>query len=253
MLKQPLKVNGTSISQAEILDELTHHQQADDPWDMAVSTLVVRRLLLDEAQRLGLSADSEEALFALLLQQEVVLPTLTDEECLRHYEKNLNYFKVGASVDADHILIQSTSNVNKEALEKKALAILEEVLLEPDRFAQFAHEYSNCPSSEEGGYLGTLLKGQTVPEFEEVVFRAEVGRVHPALVESRFGFHIVRVQQRVEGEILAYEEVADRIYEALQDLNQNRAWRQYIQHIAKEGDIEGFDYESLMEENLHLG
>lgn len=250
---QPVKVNGTSIREADILSELTNHQEADDPWHMALSTLVVRRLLLDEAERLGLSAGSEEELFTLLLQQEVELPTLNEEECLRHYEQNKAYFEVGASAEVDHILFQSTAAIDQDLLQKKAQELLEKVLAEPDRFGQFARQFSNCPSSEEGGYLGVLLKGQTVPEFEEVIFRAKVGEVHSALVESRFGFHIVKVQKRVDGELLAYDVVADRIHEALKETNKNTVWRQYVQNIAKEAEIEGFDYEALLDENLFLG
>lgn len=250
---QPVKVNGTPILEADILSELTNHQAADDPWQMAISTLVVRRLLLDEAERLGLVAASEEELFSLLLQQEVVLPTLNAEECLRHYQQNTEYFRVGASVEVDHILFQSTPAIDQDLLQKKAQSFLESVLAEPDRFGQFARQYSNCPSSEEGGYLGVLVKGQSVPEFEEVIFRAEVGKVHTALVETRFGFHIVRIQHRVDGEILPYETVADRVAQALQDLNQNTAWRQYIQSLAKDAKIEGFEAPLSIDENVFLG
>lgn len=250
---QPITVNGTTIHEMDILSELTNHQEAADPWDMAVSTLVIRRLLLDEAQRLGLSAASEEELFTLILQQEVSLPTLTEDECLRHYEQNPEYFRVGASAEVDHILLQSTPAIDLDLLQKKAEALLEKVQAEPQRFAQFARQYSNCPSSEEGGYLGTLTKGQTVPEFEEAIFRAKVGQVHSAVVETRFGFHILQVKNRVDGEILAYEVVADRIREALQEINQNTAWRLYTHNLAKEAQIEGFNYEEFFDENVFLG
>ncbi|WP_269902104.1 peptidylprolyl isomerase [Paenalcaligenes faecalis] len=252
MQMQPVKVNGIPIPEADILNEIDHHKEASDPWDMAISTLILRRLLLEEALRLELSAQSEEDLFTLLLQHEVTLPTLNEEECLRHYEQNINYFKVGTAADTDHILFQTTARLDQDALHKKAQQVLDKVLAEPARFGEFARKYSNCPSSEDGGFLGTLQKGQTVPEFEEVIFRAKVGQIHPALVETRFGFHIIRVQQRVEGELLAYEVVADRIREGLKEVNQNTAWRQYIQHLIKEAHIEGFDYESYLDENVFL-
>lgn len=253
MQLQPVKVNGVSIPESAILTELEHHKEADDPLDMAISTLVLRQLLIEEAQRLQLSAESEEELFALVLQKEIELPTLTEAECLRHYEQNPAYFTVGASVEVEHILLQTTPRIDADALYKKAQEVLKEAQTDPTRFGQLARQYSNCPSSEEGGYLGMLPKGQMVPEFEEIVFRAETGQVHPAVVETRFGFHIIRVGKRIEGELLAYEVVAERIHEALQEANQNTAWRQYIQHLIKEAHIEGFDYESYLDENVFLG
>lgn len=69
MQLQPVKVNGVSIPESAILTELEHHKEADDPLDMAISTLVLRQLLIEEAQRLQLSAESEEELFALVLQK----------------------------------------------------------------------------------------------------------------------------------------------------------------------------------------
>lgn len=253
MQMQPIKVNGIPLPESDILNELEHHKEADDPLDMAISALILRQLLIEEAQRLQLRADSEEELFTLVLQQEVELPTLTEAECLRHYEQNTAYFTVGASVDVDHILLQTTPRIDADALHKKAQEVLKEAQANPANFGQLARQYSNCPSSEEGGYLGTLIKGQTVPEFETVIFRAEAGKVHPAVVETRFGFHIIRVEKRIEGELLSYEVVAERIHEALQEANQNTAWRQYIQHLIKEAHIEGFDYESYLDENVFLG
>lgn len=254
---QPIKVNGTVIPEAAILNELEHHKEASDPLDMAISTLILRELLSVEAQRLELEADSEEELIALLLQRQVQLPTLTEAECLRHYEQNQSYFTVGAAAEVDHILLQATPGVALEALHKKSQELLEEVAqataADSSAFARLARQYSNCPSSEEGGYLGVLQKGQTVPEFEEVVFRAEVGAVHPAVVESRFGFHIVRVMKRNEGQLLPYEQVAEAIREAITQSNQHTAWRQYAQHLMQEAKIEGFDYEQYLDENVFLG
>lgn len=62
-------------------------------------------------------------------------------------------------------------------------------------FAEIAREHSNCPSGREGGELGEFGPGQMVPEFDEVVFSAEIGKTHGP-VRTQFGYHLIEVTDR---------------------------------------------------------
>lgn len=62
-------------------------------------------------------------------------------------------------------------------------------------FAAVAKEHSQCPSGKEGGALGEFSPGQMVREFDEVVFRDEVGKVHGP-VKTQFGFHLIEITKR---------------------------------------------------------
>lgn len=62
-------------------------------------------------------------------------------------------------------------------------------------FAEMAKKYSTCPSSKEGGSLGSFRKGVMVPEFDDVVFSAPLGEVQGP-VETQFGFHLIEVTMR---------------------------------------------------------
>ncbi len=64
-------------------------------------------------------------------------------------------------------------------------------------FAAIAAEYSNCPSGKQGGDLGRFSPGQMVPEFDRVVFSAEVGKVHGP-VKTQFGYHLLEITSRVD-------------------------------------------------------
>ncbi|MDI9682739.1 peptidylprolyl isomerase, partial [Burkholderia cenocepacia] len=70
----------------------------------------------------------------------------------------------------------------------------------PRRIERIARASSNCPSAEMGGSLGQLLRGDTVPEFEAALFDTDGIGVLPTLVNTRFGFHIVRIERRVPGD-----------------------------------------------------
>ena len=90
-----------------------------------------------------------------------------------------------AKAAASHILLKTEeecSNIKKQ-------------IEEGSDFAQMAKEHSRCPSGKEGGDLGEFSPGQMVKEFDEVVFRDEVGKVHGP-VKTRFGYHLIFIASR---------------------------------------------------------
>lgn len=62
-------------------------------------------------------------------------------------------------------------------------------------FAALAKQHSTCPSGRKGGDLGTFEKGQMVPEFDQVVFSGELGKVHGP-IKTQFGFHLIEITDR---------------------------------------------------------
>lgn len=90
-----------------------------------------------------------------------------------------------ASANARHILVDS---------EEACLNLKKEIEGGAD-FGAVAKEHSSCPSSRNGGDLGTFGPGQMVPEFDKVVFSAEVGTVQGP-VKTQFGYHLLEVTQR---------------------------------------------------------
>lgn len=86
---------------------------------------------------------------------------------------------------ASHILVDS---------EEKAQQLKSEIEGGAD-FAQLAKDNSSCPSSQQGGELGSFGRGQMVPEFDQVVFSAPVGVVQGP-VKTQFGYHLVLVTER---------------------------------------------------------
>ncbi len=92
-----------------------------------------------------------------------------------------------AKASARHILVKT---------EAECLKLKTDIEAGRD-FAQMARAYSQCPSGKKGGELGEFFRGQMVPEFDEVVFTKEVGRVHGP-VKTQFGYHLVEITKRVD-------------------------------------------------------
>jgi peptidyl-prolyl cis-trans isomerase C len=204
-----------------------------------------RELLRQRAVAVGIldvaSTDEEaiEQAIEELLVREVVTPIPTDEECRRYYGAHPKEFESGDLVHARHILFQVTPSVRIPEIRARAEQTLNELLREPERFAAVAAEMSNCPSGQQGGNLGQIGRGDTVPEFEKAIFRLGPTGLLRELVKTRHGFHIVAIDQRIPGRRLPFDMVRDEIAERLRAMVEEKALRQYISVLAGQADVQG--------------
>lgn len=237
----PVIVNDYELTDADMERELPAHQDAADAMKSAMTALVLRRVLLDEAQHLGVQHEDEDARVEALLQQEVKVPTPGRDECLRQYQAYPDRFKVGELAEASHILFQVTPGVDLDALRKHASVVLADLLENPSLFAECAKANSNCPSSEVGGSLGQITRGATVPEFEQAVFAAAPGGIIPKLVETRFGLHIILVGRKMDGNLRPFDDIENSIAKAMHQASHDHALRQYLQLLVGRAKISGID------------
>ncbi len=246
-----ISVNGVEISDNEIGHELQYHPAADEheALNAAINALIVRQVLLQEAARLGLdkaaavaSETEDEATIRALIEQEITLPTASDDDCRQYFSTNRQKFQTTPLLEVSHILLSAHPDDDKERMDVKILAegLIEKLQQKPDLFGRYVKDYSECPSKETKGSLGQLSKGQTVPEFERIVFALPEG-ISAYPVESRYGFHIVRVDRRVEGRPLEYDHVEERIRTYLNEKVERKAISQYIHILIGQADIQGVD------------
>lgn len=181
-----------------------------------------------------------EALIAL----EVVVPEPTEEECQRYYQRRGHEFASDDLVCARHILFQVTPGVNVSLLRARAEEALNELLRQPERFADMARELSNCPSGQHGGNLGQLGRGDVVPEFEKALFRLGPTGILRELARTRYGLHIVAIDERIPGKKLPFEIARDRVAERLRAAVEEKALRQYLSVLAGQANISGVDLDA---------
>jgi peptidyl-prolyl cis-trans isomerase C len=238
-----IAVNGIEIDDVAIEQELAHHLQAANPLKQSVHELVLRSVLLQQANQLGIAGEDDEARIEALLAQEVQTPQPDEAACTIYYRNNAQQYTNGELVEARHILFQVTAAAPLELLRSTAEAVLEELQLHPERFGELAGRYSNCSSGKVGGSLGQLARGQSVPEFEALVFRLAPGELAGRLLETRFGLHIVQVLRKVEGSVLPFEAVRSEIAAYLERQSSQRALHQYLHLLVGQANIEGVQLE----------
>ena len=189
--------------------------------------------------------DSDRQVLETMVDADVHSPQPQEEECQRYYQAHTTQFTVGQALHVRHILFAVTPGINVQALAvhaDKALLELTHKDTPPSRFAQLAAELSNCPTSTQGGDLGWIGPDDCAPELAKELFhqshhQGSVG-IHPMLVHSRFGFHIVEVLERRAGTVPAYAEVHERIARQLAMQSRARALHQYMSLLAGEAELE---------------
>ncbi|MBW1667032.1 MAG: SurA N-terminal domain-containing protein [Deltaproteobacteria bacterium] len=141
---------------------------------------------------------------------------ITDKDIEAYYEDNIAMFREKKKVRARHILFKLRPDAPKEKVEevrKKALAVLEKVRKGED-FAALAKKYSEGPTASKGGDLGYFSAGQMIKPFEDAAFKLKKGEVSD-LVRTRFGYHIIKVEDIKEARTKSLDEVRKQIKKAL--------------------------------------
>jgi len=175
-----------------------------------------------------------------LIEKEIASKaTASDEDARKFYDENKDKFKHDESVKASHILIgvdPKASVDDKKKAREKADAILKRVKGGED-FAEVAKKESSCPSSAQGGDLGYFSKGQMVPAFENAAFSLKPGEMSD-VVETQFGYHIIKVTDKKQAGTDSFEDVKPKIVNYLKLQKIQKGINDYVEKLRKESKIE---------------
>ncbi|MCF7958057.1 MAG: peptidylprolyl isomerase [Phycisphaerae bacterium] len=175
---------------------------------------------------------------------------VTDKEVNDFYTENLDkYFKQDEQVKASHILFSTMdmetrkplSDKEKEEAKTKADQVLKEVKAPEADFAALAKKYSSCPSSAQGGDLGFFPRtGKMVEPFAKAAFETEVGQITD-IVETQFGYHIIKVTEKKEASTTPFDEVKDKISGSLKNNKKNESTKKFYQDLKAKADIVNYE------------
>jgi peptidyl-prolyl cis-trans isomerase C len=210
-------VDGQPITEAEVqLAESELDQQfarlSPEQWRAAaLSAIIEIRIMANKATAEGLENDAEfkrrmaflnqRALHAALIEKNIA-NQVTEETVRARYDAEIAAAKPVNEVRARHILVKT---------KEEAEAIIKQ-LDEGGDFEAIAKEKSTDPGSgTQGGDLGYFVPGQMVPEFEKAAFALEVGAYTKEPVQSQFGFHVIKVEDRRQQQPPAYEQVKEQV------------------------------------------
>jgi len=169
---------------------------------------------------------------------------ITEADVKKFYDENIARFTTAEKVRASHILIgtQELDKLDADAKTKgkteakaKANDILKKVKAGGD-FAKLAEENSTCPSKAKGGDLDFFEKGRMVPAFSDAAFALKVGEIS-GIVETPFGYHIIKVTDKQEAGSRSFEMEKVKILEQLKQQEQGEFTGKFIEGLKAKAKI----------------
>jgi peptidyl-prolyl cis-trans isomerase C len=171
------------------------------------------------------------------LEQKIAV---TEGDSKKFFDENKARFRQEESVHASHILIRTPENADA-ATKAKARAQADDLLAQLKKggnFADLAKKYSQDPgSAPNGGDLGFFSKGQMVPAFDQAAFSLKPGQTS-GVVETSFGYHIIRVSEAKAGRDLGYEEVKGQIDDYLKQQLREKKSQEFVDQLKAKGKIQ---------------
>jgi parvulin-like peptidyl-prolyl isomerase len=172
---------------------------------------------------------------------------VTDADAKKYYDDNPARFEEPEMVRASHILLVTTdpktnaelSDEQKAAKRKQMEGLLKRARAGED-FAKLAEEYSEDPGSKYKGGEYKFPRGQMVPEFEAAAFSLNTNQVSD-IVTTRFGYHIIKLNEKIPAKKVPYEQAANGIKEGLTQQALQKQFPDYIAKLKKDAGVEIID------------
>ncbi|MFC3282037.1 peptidylprolyl isomerase [Litchfieldella rifensis] len=256
VIPPPIQVGEATISEEAIAREMQYHpaDNAGSAQLKAVRALVVRELLRQRAAELGLDVTGEEEtdlVIATLLEEELDVPEPSDDDCRRFYAAAPTRFSEPGRVRVRHVLLAAAPDdaEARDAQYRLGQELIEALTAAPGRFTEFAQRHSACPSRDEGGELGWLAPGQTVAELDRALQHLPEG-LHERPLASRYGWHVVVIDERREGHALPFERVAERVRHTLREQATRRVLRHYLLALESRTGVDGIALDDESDSSL---
>ncbi len=204
----------------------------------ALDYLVNIYVMADEAKKQGLDKDPEVQRLLAYTTRDLLarvyldkmtknLPTPTDAEAKAYFDKNRSQFVIPESVLLRHILVKT---------EKEAKDVLER-LKKGEKFGDIANKVSICPSRAKGGSLDWLPKGTLVKEIEDEAFAMKNGQI-TGPVKSRFGYHVLLLEDKRAPQETSFDQVKDSIIERLKFEAQQGQYEKMAAELRKKLNVQ---------------
>ena len=164
---------------------------------------------------------------------------VSEKSIIKYYKKNQKEFWEEGKVRTRHILFISergSSENQRRAKLRQAKKVLSEIRKGSD-FSKLAIKYSEDVSASSGGDVGFVKRGKMVREFEEAVFSLKPGQISD-IVETEYGYHIIKVDEVLPGKTLTLKDVKNRIHKILSMQKQKRVYDDWINELKKSAFIE---------------
>lgn len=237
LLMQETKSRQIDVPDTDVDARLAQIKQQFPSEDAFTQTLTQQSMTVEQLRE---DARSDMRVAKMLEAEVNTSVAVKPEDVSAFYEQNPDKFKQGERVRASHILIRTSEGADattKQEARAKAADVLKQVKGGKD-FGELAKEYSQDPgSAANGGDLGYFAQGQMVPPFEQAAFALAPGAVSE-VVETPFGFHVIKVADKQAARSVPLDEVKPQIEQFLQNQQRQQKTDAFINSLKAKGKVE---------------
>ena len=228
----PIEVGGEEIDQ-------TVRQTRESLGEESFQAELARRSMSESDLR---SLVKQNIMVQKLIQDLIMTRVdVTETEIQQFYQEHQAEMKKPERVEASHILVKSnpSDSAEQKAAARRKIEEAERRAKSGEDFAVLAKEFSDDGTAVNGGKLGNIQRGQTVPSFEDAAFRLNAGEVSE-VVESPYGYHVIKVTGHTDPTIATLDEAHDTIAQYLKQKKAQDAIEQMVDTLRAEAKIETF-------------
>ena len=238
LLYQQSRKVGTKVDEAEVsaqLETLKKRFPTEAEFKNAINKMKLTETVMKSQIRRGITIQR------FLDKKTLGKVEVTEEEIKAYYDSHTNFFKKPGQVRASHILIKVEPGANEKdkAKARKKIEKIRQRLVKGEDFGALAKEFSQCPSSAKGGDLNYFGRRQMAKPFEDAAFALKVGELSD-VVETRFGYHLIKVTDKKPASTYSYKDVKNRIRKNLVREKTRIEVSNYVQELKKAAKIEIF-------------
>ena len=239
LLTQETKARKVVVPDADVEARISQIRGQFPSEEVFAQMLAERKLTMEQMRA---DARQDMAVAKMISDEVEAKVAVKPEQVTDFYAKNPDQFKQPERVRASHILIAFPENADAAAkgqARQKAEQVLKDVKGGKD-FAALAKEHSQDPgSAANGGDLGFFQQGQMVGPFNDAAFSLAPGTISD-LVETNFGYHIIRVDEKQPGRTVPLEEVRPQVEQYLQNVNRDEQTEAFVGALKAKGKVEIF-------------
>ncbi|HEX8171346.1 MAG TPA: peptidylprolyl isomerase [Thermoanaerobaculia bacterium] len=161
----------------------------------------------------------------------------TDAELRERYNREKERYRLPERAHLREIVVLKPESGSSDAARQRATEVAEAAKKQGADFANIASTMSESGTREKGGDLGEVSKGDLVPELDRAVFNATTGAILGP-IETKSGWHILKVEQRLPSEVPAFESIKDKLRRDASEETFQRDYKAYIESLRKDAFIE---------------
>ena len=204
-----------------VLNELINQEQF-------LSDAVERKLDDTESYRQEMAKARDFILTQMNINDTIAVKNVTEAEVKALFDQDPAKFGTQAMADTSHILVDN---------EELCLQLRNQIVNNEISFEDAAKKHSTCPSNERGGNLGSYAKGQMVSEYDNATFSMEIDEISQP-VKTQFGYHIIKLNSKTEGQNAEFEQVKDQVQKELVTNRQRETYLSKINQMRKKFLVE---------------